>query len=38
LASQSGAMPNWVLVNVGITWPWRADGGRFVSLSWGLAE
>jgi hypothetical protein len=31
-------MPNRVLVNVGIMWPWRADGGRFVSLSWALAE
>ncbi len=33
-----GAMPNRVLVNVGITWPWRADSGRFASLSWALAE
>ncbi len=31
-------MPNRVLVNVGITWPWRADGERFVSLSWALVE
>jgi hypothetical protein len=31
-------MPNRVLVNDGMTWPWRADGGRFVSLSWALAE
>jgi hypothetical protein len=36
LALQRGAMPNRVLVNVGMTWPWQADGGRFVSLSWAL--
>jgi hypothetical protein len=38
LALQRGAMPNRVLVNDGMTWPWQADGGRFVSLSWALAE
>ena len=37
-ALQKGAMPNRVLVNVGIMWPWQADGGRFVSKSWALAE
>ena len=35
---QTGAMPTRVLVNDGMTWPWQADGGRFVSLSWALAE
>jgi hypothetical protein len=38
LASQRWAMPTRVLVNDGITWPWQADGGRFVSLSWALVE
>jgi hypothetical protein len=31
-------MPTRVLVNDGMTWPWWADGGRFLSLSWVLAE
>jgi hypothetical protein len=31
-------MPTRVLLNDGMTWPWRADGGRFLSLSWVLAE
>ena len=31
-------MPTRVLVNDGMTWPWQADGGRFVSLSWALVE
>ncbi len=31
-------MPTRVLVNDGMMWPWQADGGRFVSLSWVLAE
>ena len=31
-------MPTRVLANDGMTWPWRADGGRFVSFSWALAE
>jgi hypothetical protein len=31
-------MLNRVLVNDGMTWPWQADGGRFVSMSWVLAE
>jgi hypothetical protein len=38
LALQRGATPTRVLVNDGMTWPWRADGGRFLSLSWVLAE
>jgi hypothetical protein len=38
LASQRGAMPPRVLVNDGMTWPWRADGGRFLILSWALAK
>jgi hypothetical protein len=38
LALQRGAMPTRVLVNYGMMRPWRADGGRFVSLSWALAE
>ncbi len=38
LASQRGAMPTRVLVNDGMTWPWRADGGRSMSLSWALVE
>jgi hypothetical protein len=31
-------MPTRVLVNDGMMWPWHADGGRFLSLSWILAE
>jgi hypothetical protein len=31
-------MPTRVLVNDGMTWPWRADGGRFLSLSCALVE
>ncbi len=31
-------MPTRVLVNDGLTWPWWADGGRFLSLIWALAE
>jgi hypothetical protein len=38
LASQRGAMLTRVLVNDGMMWPWQADGRRFVSLSWALAE
>ncbi len=38
LALQRGAMPTRVLVNDGMMWPWQADGGRFLSLSWVLAE
>jgi hypothetical protein len=26
------------VVNDGMMWPWWADGGRFMSLSWALAE
>jgi hypothetical protein len=38
LALQSGVMPTRVLGNDGMVWPWQADGGRFLSLSWVLAE
>ncbi len=38
LVSQRGAMPTMVLVNDGMTWLWRADGRRFLSLSWALVE
>ena len=38
LALQRGAMPTRVLVNDGMTWPWQADGGRFLSLGWALVE
>ncbi len=38
LVLQRGAMLTRILVNDGMTWPWRADGGRFVSFSWALAE
>jgi hypothetical protein len=31
-------MPTRVLVNDGMMWPWWADGGRFLSLSWALVE
>ncbi len=31
-------MWNRILVNDGITWPWQAGGGRFVSLSWTLVD
>jgi hypothetical protein len=31
-------MPTRVLVNDGMTLPWRADGRRFLSLSWALVE
>jgi hypothetical protein len=24
--------------NDGMMWPWQADGGRFLSLSWALVE
>ncbi len=38
LALQRGAMLTRVLVNDGMTWPWQADGRRFLSWSWALAE
>jgi hypothetical protein len=38
LALQWGAMPTRVLVNDGMMWPGQADSGRFLSLSWALAE
>jgi hypothetical protein len=38
LALQRGGMPTRVLVNDGMMWPWQADGGRFLSLSWVLAK
>jgi hypothetical protein len=38
LALQRGAIPTRVMVNDGIMWPWRADGRRFMSLSWALAK
>ncbi len=31
-------MPTRVLANDGMKCPWWADGGRFLSLSWALAE
>ncbi len=38
LVLQSGAMPIRVLGKDGMMSPWWADGGRFFSLSWALAE
>ncbi len=38
LVLQRGAMLTRFLVNDGMMWPWWADGWRFLSLSWMLAE